>query len=496
MTLRAKLIAAFGTTLILSILVFSLITYLTFAQDKIADKEEIFRLRAEVVLASIRSATERALLDSLPHQTIVPPRDRDDGLGDTSAADSPDPPSGETPLLTLVQILPWPKDSTPVDMLNAYQVKARNLHVATSGPTFFHNQDQIYLLWPWGKPGMPDHLYILRCDKPALQKLIAQRAATQQLMLRIWLDGEIFQTIDRLDQQSPAQTAAASEFMNQPVTGKGHFVGGRDFHLFAPTQSLMGLQFRYLIPNTDLFHSTIAFKNRIITALIVLGWASIWIVLIIAYRITKPLGILDQAAQDIISYNYETPLTLSGGGREVKSLAASFETMRQKIKELVVQDTLTQLYNRRYLMHALELAVAQAERNHEPLTCIMIDIDNFKAINDQYGHQAGDEVLRSLGGLMQSCTREYDIAARYGGEEFTLVLPKTEPQTAQQVAERIRRTVEKYPFTFSEQQMACTISLGIASFIAESDSPDTLMGRADRALYQAKQQGRNRTISL
>jgi len=216
----------------------------------------------------------------------------------------------------------------------------------------------------------------------------------------------------------------------------------------------------------------------------------------LAYRITRPLGVLDQAARDIISYNYETPLELCGGSRELRSLAGSFETMRRKIKELVVHDSLTGLYNRRYLLHSLDLLVAKSGRDAEPLACLMIDVDHFKAINDRFGHQCGDEVLSELGRIMRTSSRSYDLAARYGGEEFTLVLPNTTLSTALQVAERLRQDIASHRFVFREQQITCTISLGIACLEDADDSPERLLDRADRALYAAKGLGRNRVVNL
>jgi diguanylate cyclase (GGDEF)-like protein len=238
----------------------------------------------------------------------------------------------------------------------------------------------------------------------------------------------------------------------------------------------------------------VTLKNRIITALVLLGWISVWLVLIIAYRIVQPIAKLSQASKDIISFSYGEPLDFKRSNDEVGVLASNFEIMRQKIRELISIDPLTNVHNRRYLMHALEMAVEKAVRTGEDLSCVMIDIDHFKQINDRYGHLGGDQVLACLGGLLQANVRMYDIVARFGGEEFALVLPGVPLTEAFETAERIRLIVDGAAVEFKDHQIHFTISAGVST-IKELPvkTSDSLVDCADSALYKAKGAGRNKT---
>jgi diguanylate cyclase (GGDEF)-like protein/putative nucleotidyltransferase with HDIG domain len=163
------------------------------------------------------------------------------------------------------------------------------------------------------------------------------------------------------------------------------------------------------------------------------------------------------------------------------------------LEGLVVRDGLTGLYNHKYLQEMLKIEFERARRYYDPLSCIMIDIDHFKVINDTYGHKFGDFVLASLSEIFQCMNRDVDIVARYGGEEFFFILPKTSLEGARTLAERIRETVHSHNFFYAEHSAIITISSGISS-IADRDvhSKDDLVQHADKALYGAKSQGRNR----
>jgi diguanylate cyclase (GGDEF)-like protein len=130
------------------------------------------------------------------------------------------------------------------------------------------------------------------------------------------------------------------------------------------------------------------------------------------------------------------------------------------------------------------------------MSLLFFDVDHFKKLNDTYGHQAGDLVLKTLAQNVRLNCRKYDIPARYGGEEFVLVLPKTAPPGALIIAERIRKGVEGMRVQFDGQDLSCTISIGIASFPDHADTSEGLISAADKALYLAKGSGRNRTLSF
>ncbi len=164
----------------------------------------------------------------------------------------------------------------------------------------------------------------------------------------------------------------------------------------------------------------------------------------------------------------------------------------EEIYKMTITDGLTQLYNKRYLIEALEKEIARAKRYKRLLSIIMIDIDHFKQINDQYGHIAGDAVLKLLGRLLSKRIRSEEIVARYGGEEFLVLLPETDRKGAASMAEAIRSIVEGYVFTFEDQRLRVTISAGVAEYDPDKhSSPDELVKDADEHLYKAKTSGRN-----
>ncbi len=163
-------------------------------------------------------------------------------------------------------------------------------------------------------------------------------------------------------------------------------------------------------------------------------------------------------------------------------------------KELAVTDVLTELYNRRYFETQIDLEIEGVDRLGQKLTLMMLDVDNFKAFNDRYGHQEGDRVLATLGRVMLSCVRGKDVACRYGGEEFTIILPGGQNSTAVEIYERINGELEAHRFG-SEGQNAgrITMSIGVAEHLP-GEPAENLVRRADQALYEAKARGRNQII--
>lgn len=156
-------------------------------------------------------------------------------------------------------------------------------------------------------------------------------------------------------------------------------------------------------------------------------------------------------------------------------------------------DGLTKLFNHQYMKARLEEEINRAKRYGRPLSVLMLDLDFFKKINDSYGHQSGDFVLRKIAELLLINLREEDIACRYGGEELVVILPETGLKEAAMVAERLRLSIEQAEFTLPnrEQPVNVTVSIGIAE-MAEGDNPNQLLQKADEGLYLAKRRGRNR----
>ncbi len=165
----------------------------------------------------------------------------------------------------------------------------------------------------------------------------------------------------------------------------------------------------------------------------------------------------------------------------------------EKMYDLATRDALTQALNRKAIIEMIAEEFARSSSRNLPLTILLLDIDHFKKINDTYGHPAGDYVLKETCALiMNKMIRQQDALGRYGGEEFALLLRETKLQIAVDVAERIRAAIEKQNYTFEEKQMPVTISIGVATLDSTSKSSDELIAAADRALYDAKNQGRNR----
>ncbi len=176
---------------------------------------------------------------------------------------------------------------------------------------------------------------------------------------------------------------------------------------------------------------------------------------------------------------------------DVASNRAALKAANANLKKLSRSDTLTGLYNRGYWEKLLRSEFRRAKRTRHPLSLIMLDIDYFKKINDTYGHQAGDDVIRSTSTIITQCKRETDIAGRYGGEEFCLILIDTTAKNAALFANRLRQTIEKKPVIYMSKKIHYTISLGIAEFNYKFSSHEDWLKASDKALYQSKEGGRN-----
>nr|WP_210316250.1 PleD family two-component system response regulator [Devosia oryzisoli] len=162
---------------------------------------------------------------------------------------------------------------------------------------------------------------------------------------------------------------------------------------------------------------------------------------------------------------------------------------------LAVTDELTGLYNRRYFERHLNLMLGKAQAQERDMALMILDIDFFKAVNDTHGHDAGDVVLREFSARLKRNIRGVDLACRFGGEEFVVLMPDTDPGQAEAVAERVRQAVAERPFDISlARPLTITISIGVALNETLSDTPESLLKRADIALYRAKREGRNRVI--
>ncbi len=169
------------------------------------------------------------------------------------------------------------------------------------------------------------------------------------------------------------------------------------------------------------------------------------------------------------------------------------ERFHQQMYESKTRDPLTEAYNKGYFLDAIEREVAFAQRHAQPMALVMLDIDHFKKVNDTYGHQAGDLVLKIVAQAIMQGLRKEDVFARYGGEEFAMILRNTAPDAAFILAERVRRLVEKLEIVHNGRRIPVTLSLGIAMASSDRQTPAALIEAADGMLYEAKSSGRNRT---
>ena len=176
----------------------------------------------------------------------------------------------------------------------------------------------------------------------------------------------------------------------------------------------------------------------------------------------------------------------------------------ERLKHTGLTDALTAINNRRFFDQRICEEVERARRHDKDLSCLFVDIDYFKKINDTYGHQSGDKVLRSVAGLLNEQMRRSDILARYGGEEFAILLCNTDIEAAEEIAERLRLTIHATPQNgINNEEISVSVSIGVATIHLEKEADididqqaDQLIARADEALYEAKKAGRNRVRLL
>jgi diguanylate cyclase (GGDEF)-like protein len=210
-------------------------------------------------------------------------------------------------------------------------------------------------------------------------------------------------------------------------------------------------------------------------------------------KITGLLGVFSRSGNDFTGTELRILTTFS----TYVSIIMENGRLLEETQLLAITDEMTQLFNYRYFRQRLKEEFSRAERYEHPLSLVIFDIDYFKHYNDNHGHPKGDEVLRKLASLIKNNTRPTDFAARYGGEEFVIILIETDKEGAEMFAEKFRKCVDETYFEYQEKQpnKNLTVSVGVANFPIDAKNPDELLGMADKALYQAKNSGKNRVMS-
>ena len=207
-------------------------------------------------------------------------------------------------------------------------------------------------------------------------------------------------------------------------------------------------------------------------------------------------AVLDAGANDYVTWPIDSSELCARLRTQLRHKAYA-DHLRSSMRDglmMAVTDPLTGLRNRRYLDHHLGRMITKAREGRAPLAVLAFDIDRFKAINDTYGHPAGDAVLREFAARLDRNTRAVDLVARVGGEEFLVAMPDADIDDARVAAERVRRAVERPGFAVQGETLDVTVSVGVAALRPSDRGPDSILARADSALYRAKQTGRNRVI--
>jgi diguanylate cyclase (GGDEF)-like protein len=201
-----------------------------------------------------------------------------------------------------------------------------------------------------------------------------------------------------------------------------------------------------------------------------------------------PEGVLGVAPEPALTNHQRSVLTAAAA---LLSVSLKNAELFREIRENSVRDGLTGCFNRTHALEVLDSELRRARRSKLPLSLLMIDLDNFKAINDRHGHLCGDAVLAAVGAIMKAELRGSDIKCRYGGDEFMVILPDTPAGGARQVCDNLRRAITERPVVWNDGHIAVTASFGVSAVNIADHDPRTAIARADAALYRAKQVGRN-----
>lgn len=203
--------------------------------------------------------------------------------------------------------------------------------------------------------------------------------------------------------------------------------------------------------------------------------------------ITKPFRPIELLAR------IKTHLEIKSIRDELKQKNTELTVLNEKLQEFAIKDPLTKLYNRRMMITKFEEEMSRCKRNQNPFSVILLDIDNFKRVNDKFGHNFGDEVLMIFSDILVTSKRLEDYVARWGGEEFLLILPSTDNNGAAIVAERVKEKIQEYEFKNGREIIHITATFGLAEY-NYNDTVESIIKKADEALYYGKNNGRNQIV--
>jgi diguanylate cyclase (GGDEF)-like protein len=225
----------------------------------------------------------------------------------------------------------------------------------------------------------------------------------------------------------------------------------------------------------------------------------LWLIIVLvgAYLVYISLGDLIPQYWSWIGFRALERSILTLGFVLILIIALSGIALSERLTTLAVRDGLTGLYNQTYIKARLQEEIHRGERYKSALSLMMIDLDDFKPLNDRYGHIVGDRILRAFGELLQDVIRSSDVAGRYGGEEFLVILPQTSCLDAAAAAERIRKEISLFPFRVGaggDKTCQITVSIGVYASPFLSQKTEEVIGLADAALYRAKKEGKNKVV--
>jgi diguanylate cyclase (GGDEF)-like protein len=227
-----------------------------------------------------------------------------------------------------------------------------------------------------------------------------------------------------------------------------------------------------------------------------LGTVAIPVTFLAGYFLARPDFLVQEYLVSSLIIVLGSSLISLGLGHIIYHLNRTNFFKEKKLEYLATHDLLTELLSRREFEKRLEASLSEADRYGFPVSLMMIDLDHFKEINDTHGHSAGDEVLKRFGQILKEEKREADVAGRYGGEEFSVVLPHTELDDAKKLSERISDALKGETFAGPDDDFGVTCSIGLTDYAVDAETRDQLVKRADRALYRAKEAGRDRLETI